>query len=173
MKWLRALLLGVVNAAAPNSGYVKISGIGGTSTDQEHPAEIIVTSFSWNASNAFEAGGGGVFTVDVSPIRFTKPVDIASPPLLLYVVNGIPIADPVVFTFTDSNGRTIQTVQLLNSSRVTSVQQRIVPGSPLSTEDVVTMAASRVTMTDFAYKSDGSRGSTTSLCYDTATATVC
>jgi type VI secretion system secreted protein Hcp len=100
--------------------FLKIDGIDGESTDEEHQGEIEILSWSWGASNPTAVGsGGGAGTGKVSfqDFHFTHAVDAASPQLMMRCASGQHIAkatltvrkagaegktrDYLVFTLTD------------------------------------------------------------------------
>src|SRR4051812_2788381 len=76
--------LAVAGAAQASEQYfIKITGIPGESTYQNHENEIFVNSFSWNVTtpaNRGKGGGGGVGgRPTFSDFTFTHDVDSASP----------------------------------------------------------------------------------------------
>jgi type VI secretion system secreted protein Hcp len=71
--------------------FLKIDGIPGESQDKTHKNEIQLNSFSWGATNAGSmavGGGGGAGRVKFQDFTFMKPVDTASPKLMLACANG-------------------------------------------------------------------------------------
>jgi type VI secretion system secreted protein Hcp len=74
--------------------FLKIEGIEGESTDEQHQGEIEILSFSWGASNSGTfsgGGGGGAGKVSFSDLTFTTRVNKATPKLMLACASGQPI----------------------------------------------------------------------------------
>jgi type VI secretion system secreted protein Hcp len=70
--------------------FLMVEGVEGESQDSRHANQIDVLAWSWGASNTVtvSGGGGGAGRVSVSDLTVTKPLDKASPKLLLNVCNG-------------------------------------------------------------------------------------
>ncbi|HEY6115995.1 MAG TPA: type VI secretion system tube protein Hcp [Candidatus Dormibacteraeota bacterium] len=71
--------------------FLKLDGISGESTDDKHPHEIVLESFSWGESNSTAhatAGGAGAGRVSMQDFHFTARVSKASPTLMLYCASG-------------------------------------------------------------------------------------
>jgi type VI secretion system secreted protein Hcp len=71
--------------------FLKIEGIDGESTDQQHKGEIDVFSWSWGATQAIAAGTGGGGTagkVSMQDFHFTTRVNKASPVLFASCASG-------------------------------------------------------------------------------------
>lgn len=76
--------------------FMKVAGIKGESTDDNHKAEIDVLAWSWglSQSGSFQSGsGGGAGKANFNDLTFTKWVDVASPLLMLYCASGEHIPD--------------------------------------------------------------------------------
>src|SRR5690349_5102773 len=71
--------------------FFKLDGIPGESTDDKHPHEIVLESFSWGESNTgahATASGAGAGRVSMQDFHFTARVSKASPTLMLYCASG-------------------------------------------------------------------------------------
>jgi type VI secretion system secreted protein Hcp len=66
--------------------FLKIDGIKGESTDKWHKDQISVDSFSLGAQSS--GGGGGAGKTTIQSFTITKPIDAASPLLLLGSASG-------------------------------------------------------------------------------------
>lgn len=69
--------------------FLKIDGVSGESTDEQHKGEIEVGSFSWGVSQtALRAAAGGAGKVQFQDFTFTSLVSTASPSLFLKSATG-------------------------------------------------------------------------------------
>jgi type VI secretion system secreted protein Hcp len=71
--------------------FLKIEGIDGESTDQQHKGEIDVLSWSWGATQAIASGGSGGGTtgkVSMQDFHFVSRVNKASPLLFESCASG-------------------------------------------------------------------------------------
>ena len=72
--------------------FLKIDGIKGERTDERHPDEIEIFSFSWGVSNAGSfgsgGGGGGAGKASFQDLHFTSSVHKGSPALMLSCATG-------------------------------------------------------------------------------------
>ncbi|MGH9224635.1 MAG: Hcp family type VI secretion system effector [Acidimicrobiales bacterium] len=71
--------------------FLKLDGVDGESTDDQHKNELDIESFSWGLSNsgsAAHAGGGGRGKASFQDFHFTAPVSRASPKLFLACASG-------------------------------------------------------------------------------------
>jgi type VI secretion system secreted protein Hcp len=71
--------------------FMKIGDIKGESVDSKHKDEIDVHHWNWgmqNSGSMHVGGGGGSGKVKVDDLSFTKPIDKASPALLLACCSG-------------------------------------------------------------------------------------
>ena len=71
--------------------FLKIDGIDGESTDEQHKGAVNVESFSWGASQAGSfatGGGGGAGKVQFQDFHFTANTSKASPKLFLACATG-------------------------------------------------------------------------------------
>jgi type VI secretion system secreted protein Hcp len=74
--------------------FLKIVDINGEAKDKAHKDEIDVLAWSWGMSQSATShlgGGGGSGKVAVQDLSITKFLDKATPNLMLYCCNGIPI----------------------------------------------------------------------------------
>jgi type VI secretion system secreted protein Hcp len=72
--------------------FLRIDGIEGESLDAAHPKEIVALSFAWGAAQAgggtAGGAGGGAGKVQFRELSVVKPVDKASPRLLMACASG-------------------------------------------------------------------------------------
>jgi type VI secretion system secreted protein Hcp len=72
--------------------FLKIDGIEGDSTDEAHPGEIDVLSWSWGATNTRPpgaGGGGGVGRANFQNFQFVARISKASPTLFMSCATGV------------------------------------------------------------------------------------
>ena len=74
--------------------FLKINGIPGESQNPRHQGEIEVESFSWSESYLASAGGTG--KVHMQDLHITKPIDKASPLLMLACASGRHVTSAVL-----------------------------------------------------------------------------
>lgn len=117
--------------------FLKIDGIAGESVHAKHKGEIVVLSHDQGITQTlFREGGGGIVAgrATFSPVRFRKPLDKASIPLMLAASSGrrIPKA---VFAFRRQGGATLAFYKVtLHDVLVTAIRQMAGAGEqyPLS-----------------------------------------
>lgn len=85
--------------------FLKIEGIKGESTDKTHKDQISVDSFSLGTHSS--GGGGGAGKTTIQSFTITKPIDTASPLLLLGSSSGKHYKE-MVLSFERKAGRTQQ-----------------------------------------------------------------
>ncbi len=83
-----AVALAASHANAAADYFLKIEGIKGESTDQQHKDWIDIQSFSWGVSNAVDGTGGTTGRSTPSPLVISKPIDKSSPLLFLSACVG-------------------------------------------------------------------------------------
>lgn len=99
-----AILLGFGTLAAPfgrgaveqpkNTGiYVKIDGIPGGSSDEQHKGEIEALQFNWSAK---QKDDGSAATSDLHDGLILKPIDVATPKLFVALASGTVIPQLVI-----------------------------------------------------------------------------
>ncbi len=78
------------NAFAASDYFLKIEGVAGESTDQNHQGGIAIESWSFGASNPTSVGSGGLSAgkVQFQDFHFTKTLDKSSPMLMQMVATG-------------------------------------------------------------------------------------
>src|SRR4051794_40216274 len=107
LRWaaLVGLACAVLGAARPGraavegpktSGiFVKVDGIPGSSTDEQHKGQIEALSFNWSAKlKEGKDGGGGA--ADPHDALLLKPVDAATPKLMMVMAKGETIPEVTV-----------------------------------------------------------------------------
>jgi type VI secretion system secreted protein Hcp len=90
----------ILPCQAASDYFLKIDGVEGESTDEQHQGEIEIQSFSWGMSNSstFSGGtGGGAGKVSMQDIHFTRRLDKASPKLMLACATGQHIPSAKLF----------------------------------------------------------------------------
>jgi type VI secretion system secreted protein Hcp len=94
----------------PFSAYLKLAGIEGESTDVDHRREIELLSFTFGARHLdFQSVG----RTEISELQVSKPVDCASPKLLVACFKGEPLASGVL-SVRSGSGRDFFSVRLSN-----------------------------------------------------------
>jgi type VI secretion system secreted protein Hcp len=71
--------------------FLKLGDIKGESKDSAHKEEIDIYSFQWSMSQSgsmHQGGGGGAGKVSISNLNLTKPLDKASPNLMMACSSG-------------------------------------------------------------------------------------
>lgn len=73
--------------------FIRIEGIEGESTDERHPGWIEVLNFGLGVKQkvsraAGSTGGATAERADFKPLRFTRPVDMASPKMAVACADG-------------------------------------------------------------------------------------
>ncbi len=105
--------------------FLKLEGIKGESKDDKHKDEIHIESFSWGLTQQGSfgsAGGGGAGKVNVHDISISKPLDKASPTLMLLCCNGKHIPSGLV-TFRKAGEKPLEYLKIkLTDILVSSVQ---------------------------------------------------
>lgn len=169
-------VLGVVVVRSPDSEvhaqgaavdfFLKIDGIEGESTHEEHRGEIEILSWSWGASNSTSAvgGGGGSGKANFQDLSLTKSVDKATPKLMLYCAQGrhIPSATLTVRRGTGTFMKIEMSNVFISSFKVSGDRAT---GAPVNE---VRLRFSRVVITQFVQNSDGTT-SEVKAGYDLAT----
>jgi type VI secretion system secreted protein Hcp len=89
LRFLLALVFcGCLSAQAAVDMFFKMDPIQGESTDQNHPNQMNVLSWSWGMSMPIASGGGGTGRVNIQDISISKYVDKASTSLMLGCSTG-------------------------------------------------------------------------------------
>lgn len=103
--------------------FMKIDGVDGESTDEQHPGAIDVLSWSWGASNipATAGGGGGAGKVSFQDFHFTRRLDKSSPILALACATGQHIKDAVLTCRKSGGGQDGYYVITLHDVLVTGI----------------------------------------------------
>jgi type VI secretion system secreted protein Hcp len=137
--------------------FLKLEGIPGESNDSEHKDEIEVTSFSWGETNSTalldRAATGKVQMQDLS---FAKPVDKASPKLLLACATGQHLKSAVLTARKAGESPQEFLVLTLSDVIVTSYQTGGAAGGANGTLDQVSLAFGRLQMEYRPQRPDGS-----------------
>lgn len=171
------LLLGAVVTRSPDGEvhaqgaavdfFLKIEGVEGESTHEQHRGEIEVSSWSWgatNSSSALGSGGAGAGKANFQDISITKSVDKATPKLMLLCAQGkhIPSATLMVRRGGAPFMKIEMTNVLISSFKVAGDRATGAPTNDLR------LRFSRVVITQFVQSSDGTT-SEVKAGYDLAT----
>jgi type VI secretion system secreted protein Hcp len=137
-------------ASSPFEIVLKLDGIEGESTAEGHVGETVVLSYEQAIdlqTGPPGGGGGGSGKSTFAGVRFRKPVDTGSIPLLLACASGLHIKD-ARFTFFRSGSLDFYTVTL-EDVLVKHIAQRAGTGEqyPLSF-DALTAGAARADLLD-------------------------
>jgi type VI secretion system secreted protein Hcp len=79
--------------------FLKLDGIKGEATDQNHKEEISILSWSWGASQTSTVGGGsgsGAAKASLADLHIVKTYDAASVPLFKSLLAGTQIANGIL-----------------------------------------------------------------------------
>jgi type VI secretion system secreted protein Hcp len=143
------------------SYFLKIDGIAGESQDPRHPGEIEVESFSWSetylASAASTTGAGKVHVQD---LHITKPIDKASPLLMLACASGQHFTSAVLTALRPREGSGGYLTITLSDLMVNSYQLEAPAGQPALADqpapaDRVSFSFSRIEITYRPQRPDG------------------
>jgi type VI secretion system secreted protein Hcp len=130
---------------SPIEIFLKLDGIDGGSTVRGHEKETIVLSYEQGIDHPAPptvGGGGAVGRSTFSSVRFRKPIDVGSIPLLLACASGAHLRE-AHFTFRRPGGSAIDFYKvMLDDVLVTRLVQRAGSGAqyPLSFDDLTTGA---------------------------------
>lgn len=155
-----------INLAPGTNGiFLYVEGIAGASTSESFTNWIEASDWEYSAQLAVArpvAGGGGAGRPDAGPLVVVKPVDVATPNLLLACVSGrqIPRADLVVA----SNGQ-MRLHIAMEDVLVVRVGRQLADGDGENTERVH-LSAARVRWEVPQYAPTGALGGTVSAGWD-------
>ena len=142
------LLLAVViavaaaRAAAADDMFLKLGDIRGESKADRHKDEIELLSYTQSMTGPFARGAasGAAAKAVCGMVTVLKYVDVASPDLLLYALNGEHVRQAVI-TFLRPGPRPVEYYKVtLNDVIVAAVSQGTSGGSDRATENVTLMA---------------------------------
>lgn len=118
--------------------FIKIDGIPGESTDDQHKDEIVIESWSWGAtqtSSSGGAGGAGAGKVSFQDLHFVHKVDKASPKLFLATAKGTPIPN-VELTVRKAGAIPLEYIKIKMSDVIISGVSPGTSGDSIPTEQV-------------------------------------
>jgi type VI secretion system secreted protein Hcp len=147
--------------------FLKLDGISGESTDQDHKGEIDVEAFTFNAKRATGSGNG---KVKFAPLRVIKVYDASSPKLMQAAASGHHIKSAVL-TFRrsgDPNGVEFLTYKL-SDIVVSSYQEggaNVDQRTLGSLEDEVGLNPAKVQVTEKTVAANGKAGPVVSASFD-------
>jgi type VI secretion system secreted protein Hcp len=132
-------LAATLSCHAASDFYLKIDGIDGESTSDQHAGEIEILSFSWGVSNSgsmSSGSGGGAGKASFQDISFVRRLDKASPKLMLACATGQHIPSAIlVCRKSGGDGRSEAYYKItLNDILVSSVSTSGNSGGDLPTE---------------------------------------
>jgi type VI secretion system secreted protein Hcp len=144
-----------------SSIHLKLDGIDGESTSDQHKDEIEVDGWNWGLSNvgAPVGGSGGASSVlkpVFSDLTFTHHVDRASPPLFMHCATGKPIKLATLYVARQGTGTQDYLTIKLRGVRVSSVTLADVESDAQPPVESVTLAFTKV---EYAYKPQKPNGS--------------
>lgn len=117
--------------------FIKIDGIPGESTDEDHENEIDVESWSWGATQSGtigSGGGGGAGKVSFQDFHFVHKVDKASPELFLKTAKGTHIPN-VELTVRKAGDKPLEYLKIKMTDVIIS-SVRPTSGDSIPTEEV-------------------------------------
>jgi type VI secretion system secreted protein Hcp len=148
--------------------FLKIDGIDGESTDDQHQGEIDIESWSWGEVNPAPRSGGGLAKVQMQDIHCTMRTSKASPKLMLACASGQHIKTAqLTGRWADRARLTFLTVAL-NAVLVSSFECGA--ASPQAAPmDQITLNFTTIEVTYQEQNPDGSPGPSTTAGWDTQT----
>jgi type VI secretion system secreted protein Hcp len=167
----RLLLAGVLAsavsapAAAADELFLKLDGVRGESTDSRHKDEIDLLSYTQSMVGPFARGAtsaGAAGKAMCGTVTVVKYVDLSSPELILFALNGRHIPKAVI-TFQKQGQQAEYYKVTLDDVIITEVEQSDTrlnfpnPAPPRATEKV-TLMGRRFTFEYTAQKPDGTAG---------------
>lgn len=161
-------LLGNTSPKGNADYFLKIAGIQGSASDEQHKNDIELLSWSFGASQqgTFATGGpgGGAGRVSMQDFNFTMHVDQAAPKLLLACANGEHISSAVLSARKAGKGQQ-EYMKVTLSNVMVSGFNILGDGSVLPVAQV-TLNFAKIEVEYKEQKTDGSLGGVTKIGYD-------
>ena len=169
MPILFAVLIGptIGNAFAAFDSYLKIEGIDGEASGENHKGEIEIQSFSWGVSNSGSmagGGGGGAGKASFSDFHITKTLDKSSPKLMEAVATGEHLKS---LTLRKSGG-TQQEYYIIQLSDILVSSYSTSSGSGDKPMEEVSFTYQKIEMQYIPQNPDGTAGEAVKAGYDLA-----
>lgn len=140
-------------ALAQDELFLKIGDMSGGSTDEHHPGEIVLLSYSQSFTQLASAGG------NCGPITVMKPIDQSSPSLIAAVLTGIHFPKAVI-TFRKPGAVPFEYYKVtLNDVVIQAITQS--DRSPDTILEQVTIVSARFRFTYFLPSATGAGSSVT------------
>jgi type VI secretion system secreted protein Hcp len=153
--------------------YLQLKGIDGDSTDGKHSNWIEITSLQWSVSHTEHGGSvsgqssGAAGRADIQDITITKVLDKSSPNFLKYCVAGTHISDGKIEFCAATGQKQVYLTYTLKNVYVTSFQTTSsAAGDQNKPTETISFSFSQYKVEHTAWKSDGSKGGTTSAGWD-------
>ena len=141
-----------------NAMFLQIAGVGGESTDSQHPGTIEVNSFNWGTTatpgvTASGSSGGGTGKVSFNDLTITKKIDKSSPVLMQSVAGGKHFDEVKLICRKAGGGQQDFLVITMSDATVSSFQTS---GDSANFNENVTFNFSKVEFKETPQNSDGS-----------------
>lgn len=136
--------------------HIKIDGVEGEATHQDHKGEIEVLSWNWdvsNASNAASGGGSGLGKADAGAMTFVHQYDKASPVLAKKCAQGVHFATATITARKSGEGQKDFLKITLKEVFITGVHPSASKGG-----DIVEQVDMSYSDIEFAYKPQDEKG---------------
>jgi type VI secretion system secreted protein Hcp len=146
-----------MTANAAFDAFLKIDGVEGESTDDQHKGEIVIEAWSFGATQTLAAGGGARATGKscLSEFRLVKLVDKASPALLSATMTGVHLPTATISVRKAGDSKQDYLIIKMSDVLVTSVQHS---GGGYVPMESLSLNFAQVKLTYHQQKPDGSLG---------------
>jgi len=149
--------------------FLRIDGIAGESQNPRHQGEIEVESFSWSETHLPPAAGAsGAGKVHIQDLHITKPVDKASPLLMLACASGRHITSAVL-TAQRPGAEPLDYLTISLASVMVNSYQTGAPAGQAAPADQVTFSFRQIEIVYRPQRPDGSLASPVTAGWDAAT----
>jgi type VI secretion system secreted protein Hcp len=146
--------------------FLKLDEIKGESSDQKHPGEVEVLSWSWGmAQQSPAAAGAGAGKVSIQGISITKPLDVATPAIMMSCLQGKRIKSAFL-TMRRRGDRPSDAVRIRLEDVLVSSVAETAPAQDARATEALSLSFSRVEFEYVPQKPDGSPGSSVSFKWD-------
>lgn len=148
--------------------FLKLDGIAGESTDDQHAGESPVFKFSQAATNTASGGGGGGGATGrptIADMKLTKPVDSATPRIFDSLVQGRHLRDAMV-TFRRRGEDRFEYLRYEIEDVLVTRHEVLTPTTNGGPVEELALNFARITITYIPQRSDGSAGTPIRVTYD-------
>ena len=145
--------------------FLKIEGVAGESTDDQHQGEISLESWSW-AETRPDGAGGGAGKVQMQDFHFVMPVSKASPKLLLACASGEHLRSARLTCRRAGASRQEFLTFTFSDVRVSAYQTGGPPASDLPPSDQVSLTYGKIEVEYREQRPDGTPGAATKAGWD-------